>query len=350
MYSSQHFHRLVDPWQPAQHRPPGNGVRSHLFDGPHANDYRRAARDRQQDHHIPPYHQRVPMAHRGDWRPVADKTFSPASRPHEHLLVELEPLSRYSDGQRVPQYYSPPRGANTANNEDFIDLTALADQYLDLSGHCLIPSRSTSPYSDSTQASDAGYMDGPPSKRRRMTEVGFRRSLLYSAYDLTILRPQHLPRLPPIPTSDDEGDDEFHRGAEHTGLSPFYYSPSPPHHEAELPTQRQPSYTSHTAHRPAHPPASALKFTEARNDGRSKRQALACFFCRKRKIACGGPPKGSADQTCNQCTRRGVECGYPTESKRGQHSRIKSLARQAQEANHLHNHVGMLLPILHHRH
>ncbi|KAJ7702794.1 hypothetical protein B0H17DRAFT_852381, partial [Mycena rosella] len=60
-------------------------------------------------------------------------------------------------------------------------------------------------------------------------------------------------------------------------------------------------------------------------DGRSKRQALACFFCRKRKIACGGPPKGSADTTCDQCARRGVPCEYPTESRRGQHSRIKSL-------------------------
>ncbi|KAJ7480854.1 hypothetical protein FB451DRAFT_1238609 [Mycena latifolia] len=329
MYGPQHLHRLVDPWQPPQHRTSANGVRSHLFDGLHA-DYRRAAMDYQQDHHTPPYHQGVPTAHRGDWRPAGDKIFSPAARPHEHLPAELEPVSRYSNAQRVPHYYSPPPNASNDIDEDFLDLTALADQYLDLSEHCPIPSRSTSPCSDSTQASDAGDMDGPPSKRRRMTE--------------------HLPRLPPIPTSDDEGDREFPRGTPRTGLSPFYYSPSPPHHEAELPTEARPSHTSRTAHRPAHSPAPALKFTEARKDGRSKRQALACFFCRKRKIACGGPPKGSADQTCNQCARRGVDCEYPTESKRGQHSRIKSLARRAQEANHLHNHVGMLLPILHHRH
>lgn len=25
---------------------------------------------------------------------------------------------------------------------------------------------------------------------------------------------------------------------------------------------------------------------------------IACFFCRKRKIACGGPPKNSSDKTC----------------------------------------------------
>ncbi|KAJ7093514.1 hypothetical protein C8R44DRAFT_595534, partial [Mycena epipterygia] len=62
-------------------------------------------------------------------------------------------------------------------------------------------------------------------------------------------------------------------------------------------------------------------------DGRSKRQALACLFCRARKIACGRPNDGSGDQTCNQCARRRVQCVYPTESRRGQHSRIKSLAR-----------------------
>ncbi|KAJ7915138.1 hypothetical protein B0H13DRAFT_1557134, partial [Mycena leptocephala] len=60
-------------------------------------------------------------------------------------------------------------------------------------------------------------------------------------------------------------------------------------------------------------------------DGRSKRQALACLFCRERKIACGRPAAASGDKTCNQCVRRHRECVYPTESRRGQHSRIKSL-------------------------
>ena len=26
--------------------------------------------------------------------------------------------------------------------------------------------------------------------------------------------------------------------------------------------------------------------------------SLACYFCRKRKIACGQPPEGSVDRTC----------------------------------------------------
>ncbi|KAF8672775.1 hypothetical protein AX14_005518 [Amanita brunnescens Koide BX004] len=47
----------------------------------------------------------------------------------------------------------------------------------------------------------------------------------------------------------------------------------------------------------------------------------ACLFCRERKIACGRPPQGSDDRTCNQCSRRSLECRYPMESRRGQHKR-----------------------------
>ncbi|QRW08544.1 Fungal Zn(2)-Cys(6) binuclear cluster domain [Ceratobasidium sp. AG-Ba] len=48
-----------------------------------------------------------------------------------------------------------------------------------------------------------------------------------------------------------------------------------------------------------------------------KKPALACLFCRKRKIACGPPPPDSPDRTCNQCARRKQCCEYPTESRRG---------------------------------
>lgn len=81
---------------------------------------------------------------------------------------------------------------------------------------------------------------------------------------------------------------------------------------------------------------------------RKRREAvsLACYFCRKRKIACRQPPEGSPDRTCksvfpsldcprqfhsflvlgdltrfasffSQCKARGMECEYPTESRRG---------------------------------
>ncbi|KAG9312890.1 hypothetical protein JVU11DRAFT_6323 [Chiua virens] len=55
--------------------------------------------------------------------------------------------------------------------------------------------------------------------------------------------------------------------------------------------------------------------------GEQKKQALACLFCRERKIACGRPSPHSPDQTCNQCARRRIKCEYPTESRRGQHKR-----------------------------
>ncbi|KAI6023753.1 hypothetical protein BKA83DRAFT_679110 [Pisolithus microcarpus] len=47
--------------------------------------------------------------------------------------------------------------------------------------------------------------------------------------------------------------------------------------------------------------------------GEQKKQALACLFCRERKIACGRPSAHSPDQTCNQCARRRIKCEYPTE-------------------------------------
>ncbi|KAJ7658286.1 hypothetical protein DFH06DRAFT_448604 [Mycena polygramma] len=160
-------------------------------------------------------------------------------------------------------------------------------------------------------------------------------------------------RLRTAPSSDDGSiTDTDLRNGERVGLSPFYH-PSTPAHEVESTHDIPMSYHSYQYHNltsPAgpvsdHPPPGILKFAEApRKDGRSKRQALACLFCRERKIACGRPADGSPTKTCNQCVRRGRECVYPTESRRGQHSRIKSLARRAQMAHQLS--MGMMLPIL----
>ncbi|PCH35855.1 hypothetical protein WOLCODRAFT_166519 [Wolfiporia cocos MD-104 SS10] len=49
---------------------------------------------------------------------------------------------------------------------------------------------------------------------------------------------------------------------------------------------------------------------------------LACFFCRKRKIACGSPPPGRKDRTCNQCARRNLKCVYPEASRRGMRPKL----------------------------
>ncbi|KAI0030566.1 hypothetical protein K488DRAFT_9658, partial [Vararia minispora EC-137] len=52
-----------------------------------------------------------------------------------------------------------------------------------------------------------------------------------------------------------------------------------------------------------------------------KKPALACLFCRERKIACALPPDGSEDKRCNQCVKRSRDCEMPTESRRGQYQR-----------------------------
>ncbi|KAF8189534.1 hypothetical protein K438DRAFT_1471913, partial [Mycena galopus ATCC 62051] len=58
-----------------------------------------------------------------------------------------------------------------------------------------------------------------------------------------------------------------------------------------------------------------------------KKQMLACLFCRERKIGCSRPPADDPDQTCNQCARRKRKCEYPTESRRGQHTRNRQSSK-----------------------
>ncbi|KAJ7876398.1 hypothetical protein B0H13DRAFT_2279544 [Mycena leptocephala] len=78
------------------------------------------------------------------------------------------------------------------------------------------------------------------------------------------------------------------------------------------------------------PPIPRLKF--------SGRQPLSCYFCRRRKIACGrsqgkvgggqGQGQGQESEACNQCVLRNLECHYPIVSFRGEHNRITSAARK----------------------
>ncbi|KAI0784622.1 hypothetical protein C8Q75DRAFT_778126 [Abortiporus biennis] len=63
--------------------------------------------------------------------------------------------------------------------------------------------------------------------------------------------------------------------------------------------------------------ASSSPFPETAKYKRGTPTPVACFFCRKRKIACGGPRPGREDKTCAQCSRRRLECTYPEESHRG---------------------------------
>ncbi|KAI0630139.1 hypothetical protein C8Q77DRAFT_1063603 [Trametes polyzona] len=60
-------------------------------------------------------------------------------------------------------------------------------------------------------------------------------------------------------------------------------------------------------------------------DNPKKPLTLACFFCRKRKIACQSPPASSLDRTCNQCAKRKLKCVYPATSRRGIRPRVYDL-------------------------
>lgn len=76
-------------------------------------------------------------------------------------------------------------------------------------------------------------------------------------------------------------------------------------------------------------PRSTLRLSPPPHQKRSmdKKPALACLFCRGRKIACGPPVPGSKDRTCNQCARRHLKCEYPLESRRGMRKRRSLVPR-----------------------
>lgn len=76
-------------------------------------------------------------------------------------------------------------------------------------------------------------------------------------------------------------------------------------------------------------PRGALRISPSPHPKRSmdKKPALACLFCRGRKIACGPPVPGSKDRTCNQCARRHLKCEYPLESRRGMRKRRSLIPR-----------------------
>lgn len=60
-----------------------------------------------------------------------------------------------------------------------------------------------------------------------------------------------------------------------------------------------------------------------------RKPAMACLFCRMRKIACAPPVP--PETRCNQCARREITCEYPKESKRGQYRRQQYLERVGKE-------------------
>ncbi|KAJ8488172.1 hypothetical protein ONZ45_g14059 [Pleurotus djamor] len=122
-------------------------------------------------------------------------------------------------------------------------------------------------------------------------------------------------------------------------LSPLPYarrvSPSSSYESQDSETLNAPMLQAHVMGVPMHqdPLEYKLPRLSSVKKNSDKKQILACLFCRERKIACGRPPEGSEDPTCNQCARRAQRCEYPTESRRGLHRRATYRHLRTHSAN-----------------
>ncbi|KIO07824.1 hypothetical protein M404DRAFT_997965 [Pisolithus tinctorius Marx 270] len=122
-------------------------------------------------------------------------------------------------------------------------------------------------------------------------------------------------------TSHSRERDSYLSRQEDTPTASRHFSNKRFHHSTDgLIRQEAGIRTLHTANATWSNPDDPLS-KSTKKSGEQKKQALACLFCRERKIACGRPSAHNPDQTCNQCARRRIKCEYPTESRRGQHKR-----------------------------
>ncbi|KAJ3527833.1 hypothetical protein NM688_g8074 [Phlebia brevispora] len=62
---------------------------------------------------------------------------------------------------------------------------------------------------------------------------------------------------------------------------------------------------------------------------------LACYYCRKRKIRCGGPDEHDETRRCKQCQHRKQECQFPPRSNRGRrpNPESKSALKKARKSS-----------------
>ncbi|PCH35868.1 hypothetical protein WOLCODRAFT_166525 [Wolfiporia cocos MD-104 SS10] len=93
-----------------------------------------------------------------------------------------------------------------------------------------------------------------------------------------------------------------------TSSGTFYVGPSG---KIEDTNSGAPVYSTTTAQRIAIADKIALLDMPRHKRAFKRSTSVACFFCRKRKIACGGPPEGTVDRTCGWCARRNQKCAYP---------------------------------------
>jgi hypothetical protein len=142
-----------------------------------------------------------------------------------------------------------------------------------------------------------GYTSPPPSKRP--PSLAIPASFAYSPS-----APMHTPLSSSFSSSDIGTPTSSIHLVDSTGAGSSSQAPAPASSLAPNPKAGQ----------------GVLKLPSTKRSARRK-PAIACLFCRERKIACGAPPVGSADPTCNQCARRSRKCEYPTMSRRGLHKR-----------------------------
>ncbi|KAJ6610522.1 hypothetical protein B0H10DRAFT_109969 [Mycena sp. CBHHK59/15] len=255
----------------------------------------------------------------------------------------------------MDQYFPP---STSSAVEDYLDASIMAAQYLDLAHHCssghLDPFTHSYPPSE-TSASSPEATDTASSSSPQAKILSVNSSPGYRQHDL----PEPTDTARPHagfgrhPSSPNYLDPYTQHVADRYPDSLLLPRPSSFH---ETPMQQRPAAswnqypmpslpfisqtsrvalshppsptTSHMLNAFEHYPVSddlrrwpqMFKITQVKKIG-AKKQTMACLFCRERKIGCTRPAEDNLDQTCNQCARRKRRCEYPTESRRGQHTR-----------------------------
>ncbi|KAJ7768931.1 hypothetical protein B0H16DRAFT_1518657 [Mycena metata] len=266
------------------------------------------------------------------------------SRPSYSDVAYLDTDSRF-DGDPVDLY----RPHSTTAIEEFLDASLMAVQYLDLphtsdnsfgASYSHSASSASSPEATDTASSSSSHADTLSTD----SSPGYLLNDLPEARDTARLDPrfgEHHLGYYGGPYEHYNTRSEYAENPRLLRYASFQGSPLPRRQTnnlgASLPSishnsRYTMSYTSappppHTRTFGQFPVADELqrwpqmfKIDPAKKDA-PKKQHLSCFFCRSRKISCARPDDINGDQTCNQCVRRKRTCVYPTESRRGQHTR-----------------------------
>ncbi|KAJ7108013.1 hypothetical protein C8R43DRAFT_198739 [Mycena crocata] len=264
----------------------------------------------------------------------------------------LTGTSRFNEPQA--DRYLPEQTANAM--EEYLDASLMAVQYLDLPTHCTNTTQEqfnhSYPLSDSS-ASSPEATDSASSSSPRADIFSAHSSPAYHMNDLpdaiNTPRPHsgYGRNAPPLHYPGPHGHHNhvdtryqdslilprpaaYHDSHSHSANS-WGYPPALPFisQSSRYPSSRPPSpEASHLLNSLGQYPVpddlrrwpQMFKINQVKKVG-PKKQLMACLFCRERKIGCSRPPEDDPDQTCNQCARRKRKCEYPTESRRGQHTR-----------------------------